>query len=276
MSETPLSETPLLSIKNLAVSIEQYSRGLRRRRLEPLQDLSLSLYPGEMLALAGASGSGKSLLAAALLGLLPYNASCRGEMLYDGLPLTPKRQQQLRGEEISLIPQSVASLDPLQKVGIQLCRGDKSPAAKGRCLNLLSRYGLGAEVAELYPFQLSGGMARRVLITAALMNSPRLVIADEPTPGLDTMTAQRVLGHFRELTEEGIAVLLITHDLPLALQVAQRVCIMYDGRNIEEAPASAFADPKQLRHPYSRALLSAAPQRGLQPPRGEWPYGEVD
>ncbi|MBQ6809064.1 MAG: ABC transporter ATP-binding protein [Firmicutes bacterium] len=271
-----MSQAPLLQIKQLSIQISQYSRGLQRRSLSPIRELSLSLYPGEMLALAGASGSGKSLLAAAVLGLLPYNASLSGAMYYEGAALSSKRQRQLRGKEISLVPQSVASLDPLMKVGRQMRQGDESPKNKERCLQLLSRYGLGPEVAELYPFQLSGGMARRVLIAMALMQRPRLVIADEPTPGLDQPTARRVLQHFRELTEEGIAVLLITHDLPLALEVAHRVSILYDGRNIEEAPAAAFSRPEQLRHPYSRALLAASPARGMQSPEGEWPYGEVD
>ena len=127
----------------------------------------------------------------------------------------------------------------------------------------------------MYPFELSGGMARRALIAAAVMERPRLIIADEPTPGLDARAAGRILGHFRELAEEGAGVLLITHDLELALTIAHRVLVLYAGETIEEADSADFSGGK-LRHPYTRALWGALPQNGFNPISGTQPYpGEV-
>lgn len=267
-------QPPLLQAHHVGIAIQQYSQGLRRRILHPVKDLSLTLYGGELLALVGASGSGKSLLAAAILGTLPYNASCSGELVFRGEPLTPAWQQKLRGRAISLVPQSVDSLDPLRKVGPQIWMGDRSRATRMRSRALLAQYGLGPEVESLYPFQLSGGMARRVLLAAALLHHPQLVVADEPTPGLDQPTARRVLSHFRQLTQAGLGVLLITHDLALALEVADRVQVLYDGKTVEEAPAGAFFPPETVTHPYTRALLAARPDRGMRLPVGEWPYAE--
>ena len=129
----------------------------------------------------------------------------------------------------------VTYLDPLMKVGPQIRRGKRSPEARAKSRSVLERYGLGAETEELYPFELSGGMARRVLISTAVMETPRLVIADEPTPGLDARAAGRILGHFREIADAGAGMLLITHDLELALTIADRVVVFYAGETIEEA-----------------------------------------
>ena len=149
----------------------------------------------------------------------PYNASLTGALFYNGAPLTPQRQKAIRGKELVLVPQSVSYLDPLMKVGPQVRNGRRDEAARNRSRAVLARYGLDPQVEERYPFQLSGGMARRVLISTAVMEQPRLVIADEPTPGLHPQAAQRVLGHFQELADQGAGVLLITHDLELALSL---------------------------------------------------------
>ena len=116
---------PILEIRHLAVSFTQYDKGLRKRSFETIRDLSLQVRPGEVAAIVGASGSGKSLLAHAILGILPYNSHMEGEILYDGEPLTRERQEKLRGREIALIPQGVTCLDPLMKVGPQLWKGKK-------------------------------------------------------------------------------------------------------------------------------------------------------
>ena len=121
-----------------------------------------------------------------------------------------------------------------------------------------------AEVEDLYPFELSGGMARRVLIATATAESPRLIVADEPTPGLDAKAARQVLGRFRELAEEGAGVLLITHDLELARAGAHKVAVFHEGRTVEEVPARCFQTGQGLAHPYSQALWRAMPRNGFE------------
>lgn len=255
---------PILTVEHLSVSFARYGRGLSRVELNPIRDLSLTVEPGQVVAMAGASGSGKSLLAHAIFHLLPQNARVSGTLLYDGAPLTPDRAKALRGRELALIPQGVTYLDPMMKVGPQLRRGRRDGAARARCRQALERYGLGPEVEELYPFELSGGMARRVLIACAVMDRPRLVVADEPTPGLDVRAARRVLGHFRELARQGAGVLFITHDLNLALSVADQLVVLLDGQTVEEIPAAVFQSGRGL-HPYTQALWRAMPQNGFAP-----------
>lgn len=137
---------------------------------------------------------------------------------------------------------------------------------------LLPRYGLADEVADLYPFELSGGMARRVLLLTALMWQPRLIIADEPTPGMDLALAKQAMQDFRTFADDGNGVLLITHDLELALEVADRIVVFYAGTTVEEAKVADFADETLLRHPYTRALHEALPGRGFAALPGTQPY----
>lgn len=266
---------PILEVKGLSIAFQQYDVGTHQRRLPVIRDLFLSIGAGQVVAVVGSSGSGKSLLAHGILGILPYNAAMEGEIRYDGELLTPERVEALRGREIVLVPQGVTYLDPLMKVGPQIRRGKRSPEARAKSRSVLERYGLGAETEELYPFELSGGMARRVLISTAVMETPRLVIADEPTPGLDARAAGRILGHFREIADAGAGMLLITHDLELALTIADRVAVFYAGETVEEADAADFAAGR-LRHPYTRALWRALPQNGFMPIPGAQPYpGEI-
>lgn len=253
----------ILTVEHLSVSFTRYSRGLARTELSAVRDLSLTVEPGRVTALVGESGSGKSLLAHAILHLLPRNAQVSGTLLYDGAPLTPDRAEALRGREIALIPQGVTWLDPMMKVGPQVRRGRVDAASRARCREVLDRYGLGPQVEELYPFELSGGMARRVLIACAVMERPRLIVADEPTPGLDVRTAKRILGHFRELAEEGAGVLFITHDLELALTVAHKLVVLYEGQTVEELSPARFRAGEGLAHPYTRALWHAIPENNF-------------
>lgn len=255
---------PILSVEHLSVTFTRYGRGLSRVELRPIRDLSLTVEPGRVTAVAGESGSGKSLLAHAILGLLPKNARMGGTIRYDGAPLTAERARALRGKEISLIPQGVTYLDPMMKVGPQVRRGRNDRPARARCRAALARYGLGPEVEELYPFELSGGMARRVLIACAAADRPRLIVADEPTPGLDARAAGRVLGHFRELAEEGAGVLFITHDLELACAAAHKVAVLREGRTVDEIPARCFRTGEGFTHPYSLALWRAMPKNGME------------
>lgn len=267
---------PVLEVRGLSVAFTQYARGLRQTELNVIRDLSVSVHAGEIVAVVGASGSGKSLLAHAVLGLLPYNAKMDGEILYKGGLLTEKRLRNLRGREVSLIPQSVSFLDPLMKAGPQLWNGRRGADIRGRTRAALARYGLDAGTEGLYPFELSGGMARRVLIASAAMENPALIIADEPTPGLDAAAAKRVLGHFRELADAGAGILLITHDLETALSAAARVVVFYAGMAVEEAAAGDFLAGTGLRHPYTKALWQAMPCNGFSADSAVQPYaGEL-
>ena len=160
------NQQPLLEVSDLSVSFQMYRRGLTQQRLQVISSLSLSVYPGEILAVAGSSGSGKSLLASAILGILPDNARVEGRLSFDGRPLTPDRQAELRGGEIALVPQSVAFLDPLMKVGSQ-ADGHRKPRPTEKRRSLFRRFGLPEQTERLYPFQLSGGMAQRVTIALA-------------------------------------------------------------------------------------------------------------
>lgn len=249
----------ILKVEHLSVSFTQYGQGFKRRIIHAMQDLNMKIGEGEIVAVVGSSGSGKSLLAHAIMGILPYNASMEGTMEFEGALLTMERVKKLRGHEMVLVPQSVSYLDPLMKVGAQITKGSRSPSILEKCQRVLAGYGLGKEVMDRYPFQLSGGMTRRVLISTAVMETPKLVIADEPTPGLHMEAARRVMGHFRELAEAGAGVLLITHDLELALMTADRVVVLYAGQTIEEAEAAAFSDEENLRHPYTKALCRSMP-----------------
>ena len=253
----------ILEIRDLNLYFTQYDKGLRQKELHPVRGLSCHVDGGELTAIVGASGSGKSLLAHAVLGILPYNCRVDGEMRYCGEPLNEQRLLNLRGSEIALIPQGVSYLDPLMRVGEQIRQGKKDKASQEKCLALLARYGLDPQTEKLYPFELSGGMARRILIASALMGEPKLVIADEPTPGLEFPTARRVAGHLKEIAENGAAVLLITHDLELALEAADRILVFYEGRILEEVRPQDFRAGENLKETYTQALYRAMPEHGF-------------
>lgn len=271
---------PILEVADLTIAFTQYERGLRQKRITAVQDLCLSIETGELVAVVGASGSGKSLLAHAILGILPENAAVSGSIRYEGRELTPSLLEKLRGREIALVPQSVDYLDPLMRVGKQVRtavrQGDPVRAQR----SIFERYGLAPFVEKLFPFQLSGGMARRVLVATATVGGPRLVVADEPTPGLDDASVREALGRLRELADDGCSVMLITHDIAAALAVADKVAVLYAGTVVETARSADFAGQGEaLRHPYSRALWRALPQNefaalpGSQPPASDGAAG---
>lgn len=266
-------QTPLLEVQDLSVTFRMYDKALRQHDLQVISGLSVTVNQGEILAIAGSSGSGKSLLAHAVLGLLPANAAVSGRMLYQGQELTPARQEQLRGSEIALTPQSVTYLDPLLRVGDQVRGGSKTAAAVTAQREAFQRYDLQPEIEAMFPFQLSGGMARRVLVSTAVLSGARLIIADEPTPGLGADIARDMMKTFRELADSGKSVVLITHDIELACAIADRVAIFYGGTTVEVAAAEDFtAGEAALRHPYSKALYRALPQNGFRPLAGFQPY----
>ena len=262
----------LLEIHDLSVSFRMYDHALEQHDLQVISDLHLTVRPGEVVAIAGSSGSGKSLLASAILGILPGNATVHGHLHYKGSQLTSERQAQLRGTEIALVPQSIAYLDPLMKVGKQ-ADGHRKPRPTEKRRKLFARFGLPEKTEQLYPFQLSGGMARRVLVSTALITDAQLIIADEPTPGMSLDQAMEALKLFRTLADEGRGVILITHDIDLAFAFADQVAVFYAGTTVEIAPAADFrTGPEALRHPYSQALWRALPQNGFEPVPGFQPY----
>lgn len=262
----------LLEIRDLSVSFRMYDGALEQRDLKVISDLFLTVHPGEIVAVAGSSGSGKSLLASAILGILPDNATVDGRMMYKGEELTRERQQVLRGSEIALVPQSVAFLDPLMNVGSQ-ADGHIKPRPTEKRNRIFRRFGLAENTGKLYPFQLSGGMARRVLVSTAVITDAELVIADEPTPGMSLDQAIEALRMFREMADEGRAVILITHDIDLAFRFADRIAVFYAGTTVETASVEDFrTGPDALRHPYSKALWRALPQNGFTPTAGFQPY----
>ncbi|RAY12293.1 ABC transporter ATP-binding protein [Actinomadura craniellae] len=262
---------PLLSLDDLSVGFTRYTGVARTRTVTGVTSLSLDIAPGEILAVIGASGSGKTLLAQAILGILPANATVSGRITFDGTPLDERRLRKLRGREISYIPQSVNNLDPLMTVGKQVRIGLDPPTAREWQRALFSRYGLADDVARRYPFQLSGGMLRRVLFATSVRDTVRLVIADEPTPGLHADAVAEVLRHLRELAEGGASVLLITHDIFAATAIARRVAVMHEGALRTVEAASAFTgDGDDLEHPFARALWRALPQNQFSPGSEPW------
>lgn len=263
---------PLLEVKDFSVSFKQYGKGLKQSDTQVISNFTLDLYPGEIMAIVGASGSGKSLLAHAILGILPSNAYTSGSIKYKGEELTQKKREQLRGKEISLIPQSVGYLDPLMKTGKQIDSPLKS--VKSTVKSIMNRFHLADEVKNKYPFQLSGGMARRVLIGTVLTSGANLIIADEPTPGLHKSMVDETLNSLKELANNGRSVLMITHDIDLAFIIADKIAVFNKGVSVEVVDAKAFeASPDNVKHPYSKALWHALPQNGFHSIRSK-DYGE--
>ena len=268
-----MKKEPILSVKDLGISFSQYTKGLRRRELEVITNLDIDLYEGEILAVVGSSGSGKSLLAHAILGILPDNATTEGNIIYKGKSLSLKDKEKLRGREKVFIPQSVNFLDPLMKVSkqVKISIENKEKANK-RQRYIFNKYGLDKKVDNLYPFELSGGMARKVLLSTALVSDCKVIIADEPTPGLDEKSLNEVLKDFRNIADSGCAILMITHDIEAALKIADKIAVFYAGTTLEIANVNDFkGDGKNLRHPYSKALFNALPQNGFKPIKGSQP-----
>lgn len=264
-----MSKEPILKVKDLGISFSQYTNGLVRGDLNVIRNLDIELYEGEILAVVGSSGSGKSLLAHAILGILPDNACTQGDIIYKGEILDEKRKEKLRGDEIVLIPQSVNYLDPLKKVGkqIKISIKDKDKKTQDEIVdNLFKKYNLDKKVKNYYPFQLSGGMARKVLLSTALASDSKVIIADEPTPGLDEESLNEVLKDFRDIADSGHAILMITHDIMAALKIADKVAIFYAGSTLEIANTSDFKQKEvELRHPYTKALYKALPNHDFVP-----------
>tara|TARA_R110000824_G_scaffold43078_4_gene126205 strand:+ start:11505 stop:12338 length:834 start_codon:yes stop_codon:yes gene_type:complete len=259
----------VLTINRLSLQLPLYVSWWKREWATCLNEFSLTFCSGEVHAVVGASGAGKSLLAYAIMGLLPSSARLNGQLAYQGTLLDEARQRQLRGRELALIPQSLNALDPLARTKRQVAwaaqrAGQSSRHARHSAQRALDHYQLDARAQQAYAHELSGGMARRVLTAMAHVSQARLVIADEPTVGLDPLQRQRVLDALRGLADQGKTVILITHDLRHALPIADRVTIMRDGQQVETASARAFqGSGASLASAYARALWLALPDNGF-------------
>jgi microcin C transport system ATP-binding protein len=264
-----VSEPPLLEVRDLSVSFR--SEG---REVCAVRNVSFDLARGETLALVGESGSGKSSVAMAVLQLLPYPAAFHptGSIQFAGQELVDadeKAMQRLRGSRLALIPQEpLTALNPLHRVERQIAEALRlhqpampAAAAKRRVFELLDLVGVRDPARRMtsYPHELSGGQRQRVMIAMALANDPDLLIADEPTTALDVTIQAQVLDLLRDLQQRlGMAMLLITHDLGVVRKMADRVCVMTQGRIVETGPVgSVFRQPA---HAYTRKLINAVPR----------------
>ena len=259
---------PLLSVKDLAIRI----RGAERNLVE---EVSFSVAPGETLCLVGESGCGKSLTALSLMGLLssPPLEIAGGTAMFEGrdlLGLSRAERANLSGDRIAMIFQEpMSALNPALRIGEQIAesvrrhRGVSQREAEERALEMLRRVRIPAPEKRLreFPHQLSGGMRQRAMIAMALANDPALIIADEPTTALDVTIQAQILDLMRALSDEaGTALIMITHDLGVVAEMADKVAVMYAGRVVEAGPmAEVFANPQ---HPYTIGLMASMPSFG--------------
>ncbi|MFP3578172.1 ABC transporter ATP-binding protein [Arthrobacter sp. fls2-241-R2A-200] len=261
--ESSDAERPLLEIKNLAINFVT-SNG----EVNAVRNAHLTVMPGETVAIVGESGSGKSTSALAAIGLLPGNGRvAAGEILFDGEDIahaSEKRMIELRGSHIGMVPQDpMSNLNPVWKIGFQVretLKANGLPSGPEDVAKVLSEAGLpdAARRAKQYPHEFSGGMRQRALIAIGLSCQPRLLIADEPTSALDVTVQRQILDHLDKMTTElGTAVLLITHDLGLAAERADKVVVMYRGQVVEAGPSLELL--QNPRHPYTKRLVASAP-----------------
>ncbi|WP_432009575.1 ABC transporter ATP-binding protein [Streptomyces bacillaris] len=278
----------VLDVQDLSVRFRM--RG--GRDIAAVTDARFSVAPGECLALVGESGCGKSVLASALLGLLPANARTTGSALLGGetdLLTAGERTlaRTVRGRRIGLVPQSPAAhLTPVRTVRAQLeetlreLTGVRGAAAvREAAEKAAARASFPADHLDRYPHELSGGLAQRAATALALIGDAPLLLADEPTTGLDRDLVERTVDELRRHTDEGRALLIITHDLAAAERIADRVAVMYAGRIVEISDAGPFFGAPGPRHPYAKGLLDALPERdfapipGMPPELGALPDG---
>ena len=272
----------LLQIENLNVVFRQ-----RFSDKPVLRGVSLQVDRGDVCALVGESGAGKSMIAKAILGLLPASAKIRGGSIqFDGMGLlqkgsTRRKSNNLIGHRIALIPQDpMVSLNPVRRIGVQMSDiimlhlGESRAAARQQSLSLLEEVMIKEpeRVYESYAHELSGGMRQRILIAMAFSCSPDLIIADEPTTALDVTVQMQVLKMLRSLQQKkNTAILFVTHDLGVVSKISDRVVVLYDGHVLEDSPVESLFNSPQ--HEYTRALLAATP-RYDQPTRTVTPVPE--
>jgi peptide/nickel transport system ATP-binding protein len=252
----------LLEVRDLRVSFG-------RRKIEAVRGVGFEIAEGQRLGLIGESGSGKTVTALALMGLLPDNATATGSVRLRGNEIIGAPEAalaRLRGDAVSMVFQEpMTALDPTMRVGrqvaevLRLHQGEESGPARDRVVSMLTEVGLTdpTRIADAYPHQLSGGQRQRVILAMALINSPDLVVCDEPTTALDVTVQALVLQKLDEvLTASGAACLFISHDLAVVSQVCDRVLVMLDGEVVEAGTVvELFTDAK---HPYTRGLVATA------------------
>lgn len=259
---------PILEISNLSVDFRTVGGQFRA-----VDGVSMTVDPGEIVSIVGESGSGKSVSMLALMGLLPWTATITADkMMFDGkdlLTIPARERRRIIGNDLAMIFQEpMSSLNPCYKIGWQIGEvlkvhlGLNKRARRDRTVELLELVGIpsAAERLEAYPHQMSGGMNQRVMIAMAIACNPKLLIADEPTTALDVTIQAQILDLLAKLQREtGMALVLITHDMGVVAETANRVSVQYAGQKVEEQPVrELFADP---HHPYTAALLSALPER---------------
>lgn len=225
----------ILKVQNYKIGFNQYYKLIKRRQIWPVKEINLTIKEKEILAIVGASGSGKSLLAHGIMGILPNNSIQKGQIYFKDKPLDKNNRKEVIGSKIKFIPQSVRNLDPTRKVGKQLEEtlnlDDKDK--KSYVINLLKSLSLDEKVYDLYPHQLSGGMVRRILVATCYGDNTELIIADEPTPGIHPEVLEEMMNEFKEFKEKGNSILFITHDMKMAMKIADRVAFFWDGRIID-------------------------------------------
>jgi dipeptide transport system ATP-binding protein len=259
---------PLLEIHNLAVEFQTH-----RGPFRAVDGIDLTLEPGELLGVVGESGSGKSVTMLAVMGLIAWPGKVTADVMrFDGidlLSLSDGERRKIVGKDIAMIFQEpMTSLNPSFTVGYQIMEtlavheGGSRAERKRRTIELLEQVGIPAAASRLdsFPHQLSGGMCQRVMIAMAIACSPKLLIADEPTTALDVTIQAQILDLLVSLSRErNMAMVLITHDMGVVAETAQRVSVMYASQQVEEQPAERLFE--QPRHPYTAALLEALPER---------------
>src|ERR1700744_5709294 len=258
---------PLLSVSNLTTAF-----GTARGEIRAIEDVSFSLNEGEILGIVGESGSGKSVTALTIMGLLPQPPArvAAGEVRFAGEVLTTlsdKRMQRIRGPGIAMVFQEpMTSLNPVFTIGEQVMETIRAHerlsqrALYARALEMLEKVGIPSAARRVgdYPHSLSGGQGRRVILAIALACRPRLLIADEPTTALDVTIQAQILDLMMDLRDEfGMAIIIITHNMGVVAETADRVLVMYAGRIVEEAPVARLFD--HPLHPYTRGLLECVP-----------------
>ena len=252
----------MLKFDRLAIDVAHY-HWLGHKTWHPLlSNISLEVHPGELVALVGSSGEGKSLLLQSTLGLLPGNMRCRGEIVLDGQVLGDAGKVDQRGKTLCYVPQGVSALNPLIKIGPQLRRAAQLSGVKlglGDVAEQLQRYNLQPGLVHEFPRTLSGGMAKRVLACCAALTHARYILADEITAWLDDEHACQLLTQLKGFCLQGRGILWVTHDLALAARFADRIAVLHQGELHETLSAQALRD--NGGSPWLRSLWAALPEQ---------------